>query len=352
MALLLSSTTLLAYVVGPSPGPASSRRGAHAVMQEYKLNNMALPGPLQPLEDQLLVKTSKYDDKTSGGLFVPAAATEKPREGTVIAAGPGKPHEKSGKVIECPVKAGDLVLMSEYAGEKVDYCNEAHLLMPSTEVLGIFEGGNPVASAFKPLADNVLIELAEAATETSSGIALAGSLSEDDSPSGKAVAVGAGKVNADGAVRAARRRRPRTRRDARTRSRRQRARRHTPRPTPPHARPAPRPHRRRSRRASRSATTCCTASMPAARFTSRGRSSRWCPRASAWPSGRCLGGARAQILEGVIDHTASHTSARQLATRHRRPRESCSEFLRAISRRISRCHGSSCPLRRTREDSD
>ena len=112
MALLLSSTTLLAYVVGPSPGPASSRRGAHAVMQEYKLNNMALPGPLQPLEDQLLVKTSKYDDKTSGGLFVPAAATEKPREGTVIAAGPGKPHEKSGKVIECPVKAGDLVLLS------------------------------------------------------------------------------------------------------------------------------------------------------------------------------------------------------------------------------------------------
>jgi len=43
-------------------------------------------------------------------------------------------------------------------------------------------------------------ELAEAATETSSGIALAGSLSEDDSPSGKAVAVGAGKVNADGAT--------------------------------------------------------------------------------------------------------------------------------------------------------
>ena len=227
MALLLSSTTLLAYVVGPSPGPASSRRGAHAVMQEYKLNNMALPGPLQPLEDQLLVKTSKYDDKTSGGLFVPAAATEKPREGTVIAAGPGKPHEKSGKVIECPVKAGDLVLMSEYAGEKVDYCNEAHLLMPSTEVLGIFEGGNPVASAFKPLADNVLIELAEAATETSSGIALAGSLSEDDSPSGKAVAVGAGKVNADGAVRAAgppprerdARARPDERRDARAATR-------------------------------------------------------------------------------------------------------------------------------------
>ena len=245
MALLLSSTTLLAYVVGPSPGPASSRRGAHAVMQEYKLNNMALPGPLQPLEDQLLVKTSKYDDKTSGGLFVPAAATEKPREGTVIAAGPGKPHEKSGKVIECPVKAGDLVLMSEYAGEKVDYCNEAHLLMPSTEVLGIFEGGNPVASAFKPLADNVLIELAEAATETSSGIALAGSLSEDDSPSGKAVAVGAGKVNADGAVRAAAAARARARPDER-RTRRarapgretRRARRHTPRPTPPHARRA------------------------------------------------------------------------------------------------------------------
>ena len=253
MALLLSSTTLLAYVVGPSPGPASSRRGAHAVMQEYKLNNMARPGPLQPLEDQLLVKTSKYDDKTSGGLFVPAAATEKPREGTVIAAGPGKPHEKSGKVIECPVKAGDLVLMSEYAGEKVDYCNEAHLLMPSTEVLGIFEGGNPVASAFKPLADNVLIELAEAATETSSGIALAGSLSEDDSPSGKAVAVGAGKVNADGAVRAAgppsrerdARARPDERRDARA------ATRHAPRRLTPAPHPAPiadDPGERRARR--------------------------------------------------------------------------------------------------------
>ena len=318
MALLLSSTTLLAYVVGPSPGPASSRRGAHAVMQEYKLNNMALPGPLQPLEDQLLVKTSKYDDKTSGGLFVPAAATEKPREGTVIAAGPGKPHEKSGKVIECPVKAGDLVLMSEYAGEKVDYCNEAHLLMPSTEVLGIFEGGNPVASAFKPLADNVLIELAEAATETSSGIALAGSLSEDDSPSGKAVAVGAGKVNADGAVRAAAAAAPRARARADARRDTRAATRHAPRRLTPAPHPAP--HRRRSRRASRSATTCCTASLPAARSTSRGRSSRWCPRASAWPSGSCLGGARAQILEGVIDHTAiAHEcqAARNVAARER-----------------------------------
>ena len=243
----------------PSSGPSrsASSRQLHAVMQEYKLNNMALPGPLQPLEDQLLVKTSKYDDKTSGGLFVPAAATEKPREGTVIAAGPGKPHEKSGKVIECPVKAGDLVLMSEYAGEKVDYCNEAHLLMPSTEVLGIFEGGNPVASAFKPLADNVLIELAEAATETSSGIALAGSLSEDDSPSGKAVAVGAGKVNADGAVRAPaavreRDARARTRRDTRAATRHA-PRRLTPAPHPPPIADDPGERRARRQRAVRQA---------------------------------------------------------------------------------------------------
>ena len=209
------------------------------------------------------------------------------------------------------------MLMSEYADEKVDYCNEAHLLMPSTEVLGIFEGGNPVASAFKPLADNVLIELAEAATETSSGIALAGSLSEDDSPSGKAVAVGAGKVNADGEVRAAaaapRARRARAPASEETRARAPRAappRRHTAARAAsrfPPARPAPLADHPGERRARRQRAVRGKFAGSDLSLHRRDEVQGAVPRARASPLVVALGRSRAQILTPERDHIAAHT---------------------------------------------
>ena len=124
---------------------------------------------------------------------MPADSTEKPSEGLVVLAGPGTTHPETGKLIPNPCKEGDLILLSEYVGEKVDYCGDKHSFVSASEVLGVFDGGSPVVGSFKPLQDRVLVKLQDSATETASGIALA-SESTDEPTQGEVIAVGAGLV--------------------------------------------------------------------------------------------------------------------------------------------------------------
>ena len=138
-------------------------------------------------------------------------------------AGPGKPHPDTGKLIPQTIKEGDLVLLNERAGEKVDYCGEKHIFVSADEVLGVFEvrrgsdsppphgpacarravrarvwqSGSCVVDNFKPLKDNVLVKLEEAASETSSGIALATEGSEEPTQ-GEVLAVGEGAFTSQG----------------------------------------------------------------------------------------------------------------------------------------------------------
>ncbi len=43
-----------------------------------------------PLHDRVIIKPSKADEKTAGGIIIPDTAKEKPLTGIVWAAGPGK----------------------------------------------------------------------------------------------------------------------------------------------------------------------------------------------------------------------------------------------------------------------
>jgi chaperonin GroES len=51
---------------------------------------------LQPLEDRIVVKPSEGEETTSSGLVIPDTAKEKPQEGKVVAAGPGRWNEVRG----------------------------------------------------------------------------------------------------------------------------------------------------------------------------------------------------------------------------------------------------------------
>lgn len=194
---MLSAVSLLAlaYSLGP-PSPRLHARASGCSM-EHRLNNYVLPGPMKPLGNQVLVKMRKVQEQTDGGLFVPTADTEKPKEGNVIAAGPGSVHPETGELIACPVKEGDLVLLSDFSGEKVDYDGDKHVFINADSLLGVFADGAMTVSGFTPIGDRILIEVAEAEQQTSTGIALA--LDEDDDDnSGKVAAVGAGKILANG----------------------------------------------------------------------------------------------------------------------------------------------------------
>ncbi len=93
---------------------------------------------IRPLNDRLLVKRLKEEEKTAGGIIIPDSAKEKPAEGEVMAVGPGKSNEK-GERVAMQVKAGDRVLFSKYSGTDVKIDGEDYLIMREDDVLGIIE---------------------------------------------------------------------------------------------------------------------------------------------------------------------------------------------------------------------
>jgi len=94
---------------------------------------------IKPLNDRILVLRVKEEEKTSGGIIIPDTAKEKPLEGKVVAAGPGKTDD-SGKLIPMAVKKDDKILFSKYAGTEIKLNGVEHLIMREDDILGIIEG--------------------------------------------------------------------------------------------------------------------------------------------------------------------------------------------------------------------
>ncbi|HEY5259873.1 MAG TPA: co-chaperone GroES, partial [Rhabdochlamydiaceae bacterium] len=67
---------------------------------------------IQPLGNRVLVKRS-LAKTTKGGIILPDSAKEKPKQGEVVAVGPGKMDDK-GVLSPMNVRVGDLVLFSPY----------------------------------------------------------------------------------------------------------------------------------------------------------------------------------------------------------------------------------------------
>jgi len=77
-------------------------------------------------------------EKTAGGIIIPDTAKEKPQEGKVVAAGPGR-RDDEGKRIPLNVKEGDKILFGRYAGTEVKIDGVEHLIMREDDILGIIE---------------------------------------------------------------------------------------------------------------------------------------------------------------------------------------------------------------------
>ncbi len=91
----------------------------------------------KPLKDRLLVKYSEEPEKSSGGLYIPDSAKEKPQEGEVVAAGPGRVTD-DGKLQAMEVKVGDIVLFEKYAGSnKLKFDDIEYIIIREDEILGI-----------------------------------------------------------------------------------------------------------------------------------------------------------------------------------------------------------------------
>jgi chaperonin GroES len=93
---------------------------------------------VRPLDDRVLIKQSKAEEKTAGGIVLPDTAKEKPQRGRVIAAGPGKLLD-SGQRAKMSLKKGDEVFYGKYSGTEVKIDGENYVILKESDVLAVIE---------------------------------------------------------------------------------------------------------------------------------------------------------------------------------------------------------------------
>jgi chaperonin GroES len=93
-------------------------------------------GMLRPLGDRIVVKPGKEEEVTRGGIVLPDTAKKKPREGEVLAVGPGKVLE-NGQRAPMEVKVGDVVVYSEYGGTTIEIGKDEYVILDEGSVLAI-----------------------------------------------------------------------------------------------------------------------------------------------------------------------------------------------------------------------
>jgi chaperonin GroES len=95
-----------------------------------------MPVKIRPLQDRVIVKRVKEEEKTKGGIVIPDTAKEKPIEGEVLAVGPGKVME-DGSQRAPDVKVGDRVLFGKYSGTEVKVDGDDHVVLREDDILGV-----------------------------------------------------------------------------------------------------------------------------------------------------------------------------------------------------------------------
>ena len=86
---------------------------------------------IKPLADRVLIEPKEAETKTAGGIYIPDTAKEKPQQGPVVAAGPGKKDEPM------EVKVGDQVIYGKYAGTEVTVEDKKYLIVKQSDILAI-----------------------------------------------------------------------------------------------------------------------------------------------------------------------------------------------------------------------
>ena len=93
---------------------------------------------IKPLGDRLVVERLEAEAKTAGGIIIPDTAKDKPKQGKVLAVGPGNKDE-NGKRIPVDVEAGDIVLFTQWAGNEIKIEGKEYLVLKESDVIGIIE---------------------------------------------------------------------------------------------------------------------------------------------------------------------------------------------------------------------
>ena len=99
-------------------------------MATAKKNNTKLI----PLGDRLVIQPVEQEEVLASGIVIPDTAKEKPQQGDVLAAGPGR-QDDDGKRIAMDVKVGDRVLYAKYSGQEIKIDQNEYIVLSEKDVL-------------------------------------------------------------------------------------------------------------------------------------------------------------------------------------------------------------------------
>ena len=88
---------------------------------------------VKPLADKVLLKSVEAEETTASGLYIAAAAQEKPEFMVVEAVGPGT--EK----FPMTVKAGDKVIITKYSGTEIKLDGTEYTIASVKDILAVLE---------------------------------------------------------------------------------------------------------------------------------------------------------------------------------------------------------------------
>ena len=93
---------------------------------------------LRPLGDRVVIQPTPREEMTKSGIVLPDTAKEKPQEGKIVAAGPGRLTDE-GTREPMDVKEGDTVLYAKYAGTEFKVEGDELLIVSQKDILAIVD---------------------------------------------------------------------------------------------------------------------------------------------------------------------------------------------------------------------
>ncbi len=96
---------------------------------------------LRPRADRVIVEPLDKEETTAGGILLPETAKEKPQEGLVVAAGPGRWDEDGKKRLPLEVAVNDRVVFAKYSGTEIKLGDKKYLILGEKDILAVIENG-------------------------------------------------------------------------------------------------------------------------------------------------------------------------------------------------------------------
>ncbi|MGB8647842.1 MAG: co-chaperone GroES [Anaerolineae bacterium] len=96
---------------------------------------------IRPLADRVIVEPLDREETTAGGILLPETAKEKPQEGLVAAAGPGRWDEDGKKRLPLEVAVGDRVVYAKYSGAEIKLGDKKYLILGEKDILAVIDSG-------------------------------------------------------------------------------------------------------------------------------------------------------------------------------------------------------------------